>query len=104
VAVEAMGNFSTMGFFARSRSGLLVNASLYSAFPLGGVLASPPAAVGGARGPVRLDVAALIEDHGKPGVWWRFADLAYKAPCNYNEPGACAQCGCNLPGAPSCDL
>jgi hypothetical protein len=104
VAIEAQGDFNTMGFFARGRSGRLVNANLYAAFPLGGVLASVPSAVGGARGPLRFDVAALIEDHHRPGVWWRFDDLAYRAPCNYNDPGTCAQCGCNLPGAPACDL
>ena len=104
VSVQALGSSGTMGFFAGGRNGRLVNAGLYGASSLGGVLASVPAAVGGTRGPVRVDVAALIDDHGKPGVWWRFYDPAYQTPCNYNQPGTCAQCGCNLPGTVGCNL
>jgi hypothetical protein len=104
VSVEAQGNFWTMGFFARGRTGLMVNASLSYAYSLGGTLASAPAAIGSMLGTGRMDVAALIDDHGRPGVWWKFFDWAYKAPCNYNQPGTCAQCGCNLPGTMGCDL
>jgi hypothetical protein len=95
VSVQAIRSFGSMGFWARDRTGLLVNASLFSspAYRIGGVLASVPAAVGSIPAPLRVDVAALIDDHGKPGVWWRFADPAYTAPCNYNQPGTCGQCG-----------
>jgi hypothetical protein len=67
-------------------------------------MASPPAVILAPHGYARIDVAALIEDHGRPGVWWRFFDPGYAAPCNYNLPGACAVCGCNLPGEPACDF
>ena len=95
VTVQAITNFGTMGFWARARSGLLVNASLFvdGAYRIGGVLASVPAAVGQTQSPYRIDVAALIDDHGKPGVWWRFDAPGYNAPCNYNQPGTCGQCG-----------
>ena len=105
VAINAMRSFDTMGFFARHRTGLLVNVGLNDSYPpLGGVLASVPAVVGNTQGTYRIDVAALIDDHGKLGVWWRFDDLRYHVPCNFNEPGTCAQCGCNVAGKPRCDL
>lgn len=92
VTVQAVGNFYSMGFWARGQTGLLVNASYFLPYPyaIGGVLASVPAAVGGRT---RVDVAALIDDHGKPGVWWRFDAPGYAAPCSYNQPGTCGQCG-----------
>ena len=52
----------------------------------------------------RIDVAALMDDHGHPGVWWRFyGGNTFTPPCNYNKPGTCAQCGCNVPGSLACD-
>jgi len=49
-------------------------------------------------------VAALIYDHGRPGIWWKFRTnvATYRPPCNYNMPGTCAQCGCNVPNTPPC--
>ena len=95
VTVQAIRNFATMGLWARGRNGLLFNTSFVYGYkyPIGGVLASVPAAVGQTQDPYRIDVAALIDDHGKPGVWWRFDAPGYNAPCNYNQPGTCGQCG-----------
>ena len=71
---------------------------------MGGVLASAPAVVIAPQGVSRIDVAAIIEDHGRPGVWWKFfsGDGGYTPPCNFNKPGTCAQCGCNGAGEPAC--
>jgi hypothetical protein len=94
VAITITSTPQDVGFFARNRQGLLLNDTLQSkSFPIGGVLASPPGAVGTYNGSIRTDVAAIIEDHGHPGVWWRFNDANYVAPCNYNRPGTCQQCG-----------
>src|SRR5262249_44053599 len=84
-----------VAFLARNRQGLLVNDTLASSFfPIGGVLASPPRAVAiYYKTIVRTDVAAIIDDHGHPGVWWRYNDDNYQAPCYYNRPGTCLQCG-----------
>jgi hypothetical protein len=93
-------------FYARNARHQLVNVPPQVFYPpLGGVLASAPAATISRAGPPRVNVAALIDDHGRPGVWWRFRDDAgnYRPPCNYNAPGACAQCGCDVPNAPLCD-
>ena len=94
-----------LGFFARNASHALGNATLNFAYPpLGGVLASAPGFAQAPTGVPRVDIAALMDDHGHPGVWWRFyGDTGYTAPCNYNKPGTCAQCGCNVPGTLACD-
>jgi hypothetical protein len=79
-------------FFARNGKGLLVSDTTDATFPsIGGVLLSPPAAVAYYEGPVRTDVAALVDDHGHPGVWWRFNDVSYTPPCNASAP--CTPCG-----------
>jgi hypothetical protein len=94
VAITILKTPRDVAFFARNRQGLLVNETLGSTFfPLGGVLASPPSAVGVYNGAVRTDVAAIIDDHGHPGVWWRYKDDAYDAPCYYNSLTTCRQCG-----------
>ena len=71
---------------------LLVSASTTTAkyFPIGGVLASPPAAVASYHdSPCRTDVAAIIDDHGRPGVWWRFNDgKSYTAALQLQPPRA----------------
>jgi hypothetical protein len=70
----------------------------------GGVLASAPAVVWPRNGVKPVDIAAVIDDHGRPGVWSKFLSLdgSDRPPCNDNAPGTCAQCGCNVPGAPAC--
>jgi hypothetical protein len=81
-------------FFARNHQGLMVSDTLrLGFFPIGGVLASPPGATAVYKAFVRMDVAAIIHDHGHPGVWWRYNDGDYVAPCHYNRPGTCAECG-----------
>jgi hypothetical protein len=60
---------------------------------IGGVLVSPPAVAAIYQASIRTDVAAIIDDHGHPGVWWRYNDGQYKVPCYYNQPGACLACG-----------
>jgi hypothetical protein len=103
VAINALGSISTIGLSGRNSRSILANVGIQVWYPpLGGVLASTPAVVG-AQTAYRIDFAALIEDHGKLGVWWKFDDLNYHAPCNYNQPGTCNQCGCNMPGQPHCD-
>jgi len=74
---------------------LFTDARQSTSYPIGGVLASPPSAVAiyGLGGLVRTDVAAIIDDHGHPGVWWRYNDGNYVPPCHYNSPTACLQCG-----------
>jgi len=42
---------------------------------------------------IRTDIAAIIDDHGHPGVWWRYQDALPAFPCYYNRPGACLECG-----------
>ena len=62
-----------LGFFGRNASHALVNGTpTYNYPPLGGVLASAPGVAEAPTGVTRVDVAALIDDHGHPGVWWRF--------------------------------
>jgi hypothetical protein len=79
-------------FFARNQQDILVSETQQSTFPpIGGVLASPPAVVSVYHAFVRTDVAAIIVDHGRPGVWWRYNDQNYAPPCYL--PGTCALCG-----------
>ena len=88
-------------FFASDRRGLLVNATrAFGAFTLGGILASAPGAAS-PRDDSRLEVAALIDDHGRRGVWWKFHG-GFLPTCVYSAPGTCAQCGCGGPGQPAC--
>lgn len=94
IAITIAASPGDVVFFARNQQRLLVSdTTQLKFFPIGGVLASPPAAVGIYHGDIRTDVAAIIEDHGRPGVWWRFRDSAYVAPCHYNRPGTCGVCG-----------
>jgi hypothetical protein len=73
--------------------------------PMGGLLKSVPGAVVAPYGVSRIDVAAVMDDHGHPGVWWKFfSGDGYKPPCSYNAPGTCAQCGCNVPNGPACTM
>ena len=94
VAITMSSTPQDMVFFGRNPQGLLVSESQQSKFfPIGGMLASPPGVVSVYHGAVRTDVAAIIVDHGRPGVWWRYNDAAYAAPCYYNRPGTCGECG-----------
>jgi hypothetical protein len=93
-----------LGFHGRNaRRAHAESTSSGSLPPLGGVLTAAPGVVSPREGDLRIDVAAVIEDHGHPGVWWKFWG-GFTPPCNYNVPGTCAQCGCNLPDTPSCNL
>ncbi len=60
---------------------------------LGGMLSSSPTATG-TRARPHVDVAAVIEDNGKPGVWLR--SWPYERPC-YVGASACGECeeACN---------
>lgn len=83
-----------MVFFARNHQGLLgSDTRLLKFFAIGRLLASPPGVVSIYKTFVRADVAAIIDDHGRPGVWWRYNDGDYVPPCHYNLPGTCAECG-----------
>jgi hypothetical protein len=94
VAIAISATPGDVEFFARNQRGLLMSQSLALKFPsIGGVLASPPAVTFIFHGAGRKDVAAIIEDHGRPGVWWRFNDQAFTPPCHYNRPGTCLECG-----------
>jgi hypothetical protein len=83
-----------VSFFTRNQSRLLVTATLGASFPpIGGVLTSPPGAVAVYHGDIRTDVVAIIDDHGHPGVWWRYFDGAYKPPCDFDQQlSMCLQC------------
>jgi hypothetical protein len=79
-------------FLARNQQRLLVSDTQDQQFPsIGGVLVSPPGAVTVVHQTVRTDVAAIIDDHGHPGVWWRFQDGDYAPACD--APGSCTECG-----------
>jgi hypothetical protein len=94
VAISIGATPGDVAFFARDRQRLLTSHTLvHSFFSIGGVLASPPATVAIQHGTLRRDVAAIIVDHGRPGVWWRYNDGNFAAPCHYNRPGTCAECG-----------
>lgn len=82
VAVAGVGGVTDLNFFARDRRGVTVDATLCTGH-IAGVLASGP-------GVVRPRAAILgsmwaIDDHGRPGVWWRIFGRSYKPPCNYNQ-------------------
>jgi hypothetical protein len=107
VAVDAEPSVSAAGpadasYFAPDTRGLLLQGSRFSGTStIGGLLASAPAAI---RSPdkSRIDVVALVNDHGHPGVWWKFWG-GFSPVCNYNAPGTCGQCGCGVMGTPPCD-
>jgi len=99
VGIDTRGSYADVGFFARTRQGLLANISKEDGtYLLGGILASPPGSAGAGS---RVLVVGLMNDHGRPGVWWKFAN-GFTPPCTYNAPGACATCGCSLPGTFRC--
>jgi hypothetical protein len=94
VAISILAAPGDVAFFARNRQGLLVSDTLQLKYAsIGGVLVSPPAVAAIYQASIRTDVAAIIDDHGHPGVWWRYNDGQYKVPCYYNQPGACLACG-----------
>jgi hypothetical protein len=93
VAIVATPTPGDLAFFARNQQGLLAADTVAAKFfSIGGLIASAPGVAAVYTG-VRTDVAAIIDDHGHPGVWWRYSDGYYKAPCTYNRPGTCLQCG-----------
>jgi hypothetical protein len=105
VALASNAGLGQLNYFTRDENGLLHQKIDSGAmFELGGMPISTPGTVGTARGDLRVDVVALIDDHGHPGVWWKFLSTQNTPPCNYNAPGTCAQCGCGLPGDPRCDF
>ncbi|HXU03833.1 MAG TPA: hypothetical protein VN903_22880, partial [Polyangia bacterium] len=88
VAIGYSGIAGDLTFLTRNKQGLLAVETLMSTFySPGGVLASPPGAVTTIHNGVRTDVAAIIDDHGHPGVWWRYNDNTYAPPCDYDSPG-----------------
>ncbi|HEY7374515.1 MAG TPA: hypothetical protein VIF57_20295, partial [Polyangia bacterium] len=93
-----------VGFYARGPRGTLIDTSPWSFIvALGGLIESAPGVTPALNGEPWVHIAAVIEDHGQPGVWVKFfGSGAIPAPCNYNAPGTCAQCGCDLPNKPAC--
>jgi hypothetical protein len=104
IAIVTKGPFGGLGVFARNKEGMLANVVFSESdvtYVLGGILASAPGAVATGRGD-HMDVVALISDHGRPGVWWKF-NGGYRPICTYNAPNACSSCGCNVTGSFLCD-
>jgi hypothetical protein len=94
IAIIIPGVPADATFLARNQQGLLVTDTLSTTyFAIGGVLASPPSATTVIHSGIRTDVAALIDDHGHPGVWWRYHENTAPFPCYYNRPGTCMECG-----------
>jgi hypothetical protein len=104
--VAVIGAGSAVSFYARGPRGRLIYAERwYLRFNLGGILASPPAVTFALDGSPGIHVAAVIEDHGRPGVWVKYyVPDGFQPPCNLNAPGTCAQCGCNVRNKPACEL
>jgi len=108
VAIQAY--LDDYAIFARNPRGRLVNSQATYQVVQGGILTGPPAATSARSGQPWAHVAALIDDHGHPGVWVKWYGEAapgqqtYDPPCNYNQPGTCGQCGCDIPSGPMCDL
>jgi hypothetical protein len=101
-------NGDNIGFYARGASGRLINASIGQRnFNLGGIVASGVGTTAALDGQLSVYIAALINDHGHPGVWVKYYSAAngsgYFAPCNYNAQGTCNQCGCDIPNGPACN-
>jgi hypothetical protein len=91
VAITISSTPGDLVFYARNPQGLLASDTLQTKlYPLGGLLVSPPAATAIYHASIRTDVAAIVDDHGHPGVWWRFNDAAYEAPCA--DPTTCGGC------------
>jgi hypothetical protein len=107
VAIDAEPSLAASGpgdwhYYAPDTRGVLLDGTRFAgSSTIGGLPSSSPSAVGAIDGS-RIDVAALVDDHGHPGVWWKFWGGVSPA-CNYNAPGTCAQCGCGMTGAPPCD-
>jgi hypothetical protein len=100
VALQAYGN--DIGLYARGTRGRLINTSpWYFISPLGGVIKSAPGVTAAHDGEPWVHIAAVIEDHRRPGVWLKFYG-GFQQACNYNVPGTCAQCGCDIPNGPAC--
>ena len=94
VAIATYGFPGDVSFFARNQQGLLANETLRETYSsIGGMLVSPPGVVAITHTVIRTDIAAIIDDHGHPGVWWRYQDALPAFPCYYNRPGACLECG-----------
>jgi hypothetical protein len=93
VAIAMQSVPGGLGFFARNQQRLLVSDTLQTTYSsIGGILASPPSVTTIIHDGIRTDLAAIIDDHGHPGVWWRYNDgIAF--PCYYNRPGTCMDCG-----------
>ena len=92
VGIALTSDLGELVFYARNRRRLLVSPTTTAKyFPIGGVLASPPAVVATYHVAARTDIAAIIDDHGRPGVWWRFNHPSFTVPC-YDGFGPCAQC------------
>jgi len=105
VALASTGGFNGLGLYSRDPNGLMQQAGVGGGLlELGGMPLSALGTVGVIRGDIRVDIVALIDDHGHAGVWWKFLSTQNTPPCNYNAPGTCAQCGCGLAGEPRCDL
>jgi hypothetical protein len=101
----AVASLRPLDYFVRDANGLLVH--LHDAtipLEIGGMPITTPSAAGSTVGDHRVDLAAVIDDHGHPGVWWKFLSPQTTPPCNYNAPGTCAQCGCGFTGGLPCDL
>jgi hypothetical protein len=89
VAVYTAGRYQDLSFLARDARGLLAQGNGDGALdPLGGLLASPPAATAAGS---RVLAVGLMNDHGRPGVWWKFAG-GFTPPCTTNAPDSCATC------------
>ncbi len=100
-----MAGLEELDYVIRDPNGLLLSLlNGTNAVEIGGMPLSTPGVVGTLRGDRRVDIAALINDHRRPGVWWKFLSTQNTPPCNYNAPGTCAQCGCGFAGGPRCDL
>jgi hypothetical protein len=101
VTVQIYGN--DVGLYARGARGILVESAPWGRVDLGGVISAAPGAMAAITGEPWVDIAAVIDDHQHPGVWLKFYG-GFQAVCNYNAPGTCGQCGCNLPNKPACAL
>jgi len=94
VAIAMLNVAGDVFFYARNQQRMLVSDSLSTTFfSIGGVLASPPSVATLIHNGIRVEVAAIIDDHGHPGVWWRYNESVDLFPCTYNRPGTCLECG-----------
>jgi hypothetical protein len=94
VAIAPSSTPGFVAFFARNQQRLLVSDFFSTTFPsIGGILASPPSVATFIQNGMRTEIAAIIDDHGRPGVWWRYNQNVSLFPCYYNRPGTCMECG-----------